>query len=367
MSESDGQGAGHHPGWFWDEEDILLAAPVMLSPPPTSEDPTERPTLERYQRLCRPVGATPAPADLRGYIGELRRVFPWLDGAPRSGAPIRAVAADLAIDAQRWEVRGNTGSPPFHLRPTLLVGPPGTGKTRLARTLAATAGVPFRSVTVADVTGISVVVGNARGWRGAKPGLAIEVILSSGVRNPLILLDEIEKAPRSDQHGSVVDALLPLLEPESARRYEDQFLGAPCDLSAVSWVLACNDATSLPDALLSRVRVVHVSPPPPSAFEGLLNSIMLEVGGPGMSLPDGLAGALARRFGNEDLSIRDLRVACEAAVGEVALAAVGLYGDASPEVAAETALAARHDACGRSSYSGQGKVGFRDASAARWP
>ena len=91
--------------------------------------------------------------------------------------------------------------------------------------------------------------------------------------NPLLVVDEVDKCSREGRNGDPLAALLPLLGPGTAAAHRDPVLGAPCDVSAVSWVLAANDAWRLPGPLLSRVRVVEVGQPPPGAFAVVLAAI----------------------------------------------------------------------------------------------
>jgi ATPase family associated with various cellular activities (AAA) len=252
------------------DEDVFADLGFMGSPEklvaPRSRDAIAR--LERQDRarlgylevLANPLPLTPVPADLEARFDGLRAEFPNMSAA---------------IDRLRDEVRlrAATGTPALSLRPLLLVGAPGVGKTRFARRLAAVLDLCFAGTSLAGVSDSRALEGTAKGWGSAHPCWPLDEVATLGVANPLLCVDEVDKCVREGRNGDPLAALLGFLEPGSAATHRDPVLGAPCDLSAVSWILTANDGSRLPGALLSRLRVVEVGPPPMQAFGAILAAI----------------------------------------------------------------------------------------------
>ena len=163
------------------------------------------------------------------------------------------------------------------------------GKTRFAKRLATLLDVGYGEVAGSGSSDDRALRGTARGWRSAQPALPLLVVLRSLCANPMILVDEIDKAGGSDHNGDIRRTLLSMLEPETARAWFDEALLAPADLSQVSWIMTANDASQLSAPLLSRVALVKVAPPVPAMFGGLLasllHSIADELGVPANALP----------------------------------------------------------------------------------
>ncbi len=148
---------------------------------------------------------------------------------------------------------------PLRLRPTLLVGEPGSGKSSLARAVLDGLGIPFTVVDAATCAD-QALTGSPRRWSNSYPSLPVTLCEAHGVANPGILVDEVEKAGRSSA-GSLHDPLLSLLERKTAERWRDQCLEAEVDLSHVSWLFTANGLAGLPAPLLSRLRVLKVPLP----------------------------------------------------------------------------------------------------------
>ncbi|WP_321366246.1 AAA family ATPase [uncultured Celeribacter sp.] len=171
-----------------------------------------------------------------------------------AGMPWMAPATELVWQAMRRSVR--EGWPGLRLPPLLLDGPPGIGKSHWARRLGEILGTP---APVTEATGENAsfgVVGSQRGWGGACPGRLLETILQSRIGNPVIVVDEIEKAGRARSRNGrafgLAEALLPLLESLSARHWSCPYYRVKFDMSWVGWVLTSNNSRLLPEPLLSR-------------------------------------------------------------------------------------------------------------------
>lgn len=147
----------------------------------------------------------------------------------------------------------------FRMPPLLLVGPPGVGKTHLARKLAAALDTPVveQSMVGADDT---VLTGHSVSWKGARPGIVAKTLVETASASPIILLDEIDKS-QSVGHADLLDPLHALLEPENARAFSDTFLEVPIRADKVLWIATANQIDDLKPSLLDRLLVLHVSAP----------------------------------------------------------------------------------------------------------
>lgn len=155
--------------------------------------------------------------------------------------------------------------PAAQFRPLLLDGDPGIGKSHWARLLARLLGVPSLVYEASAENASFGLVGSQRGWGNAAPGRLINLILAELVANPVVFVDEVEKAGRADstkgQCFSLTDALLPLLEPMSAKSWSCPYFEIGFDMSWISWVLASNDWRRLPPPLLSRCPPIRLERP----------------------------------------------------------------------------------------------------------
>lgn len=148
---------------------------------------------------------------------------------------------------------------PLELTPILLVGDPGVGKTRFARGLASILGTGNVTISLAQTTAGWVVGGSAATWQGAKPGKVFETLLHGETSNPVVTIDEIDKA----SHGQYdpLGAFYALLERDTAAEFVDEYVDLPVDASRILWIATANATHSVPEPILSRMRVIEVRAP----------------------------------------------------------------------------------------------------------
>ncbi|MBY5505319.1 AAA family ATPase [Rhizobium leguminosarum] len=147
-----------------------------------------------------------------------------------------------------------------HLRPIILLGAPGSGKTRFARRLTEELGAPYELISCGGLSD-SAIGGTARRWSSGEPSLAVMAVCRHECAGPVVILDEIEKIGTSRRNGNVHDVLIGLFEPETSRRWHDPYLQAHCDLSHVSWLMTANSLEPIPAPLRDRCRILRFPDP----------------------------------------------------------------------------------------------------------
>ncbi|KAI9495639.1 ATP-dependent protease La [Zychaea mexicana] len=219
------------------------------------------------KRLRKLMPSTPESGILRTYL-ELVAALPWqqqgatadvsisvakkhLDADHYGLAPVkRRILEYLSVIKVKKDL-----SPPI----LCLVGPPGVGKTTLARSIATALNRKFYRMSLGSIRDEADIRGHRRTYVAAMPGLLINGMRKCGVKNPVILLDEIDKVVQNSSQGDPAAAMLEVLDPSQNTSFVDHFLNIPFDLSQVLFIATANSMETISGPLLDRMEVVHLS------------------------------------------------------------------------------------------------------------
>src|SRR5882672_1570566 len=164
---------------------------------------------------------------------------------------------------------------PMELPPILLLGEPGIGKTHFGRRLAHLLATGFGFAPMNSMTAGWILSGASSQWKNAKPGKVFDTLLHGDYANPVMVVDEIDKAGTEAQYDPM-GALYSLLERETASRFVDEFVEIPVDASGVVWIATANAAAHIPEPILNRVNVYEIEAPDRDGARRIAQSIYSE-------------------------------------------------------------------------------------------
>jgi len=209
---------------------------------------------------------------------------------------------------------------PIEMPPMLLLGAPGIGKTHFARRIAQLFGTGFGLVPMSSLTAGWVLSGASSQWKNAKPGKVFDTFLNGDYANPVMVVDEIDKAS-ADGHYDPLGALYALLEADTATRFVDEFVELPIDASGAAWLATANDAARIPEPILNRMNVYEIAPPDAEGAARIARSIYRELRGArdwGKPFPEEPSASVVEKL--LPLSPREMRRAIQSAFGNAKIA-----------------------------------------------
>jgi ATP-dependent Lon protease len=206
------------------------------------------------------------------------------------------------------------------LPPMLLLGAPGIGKTHFARRIAHLLGTGYGFVPMSSLTAGWILGGASSQWKNAKPGKVFETFLNGDYANPVMVVDEIDKASAEGQYDPL-GALYGLLEIDTAARFVDEFAEVPIDASGAVWFATANDTARIPEPILNRMHVYEIAPPDADGAARIALAIYREIRGAhdwGKRFPAAPSAAVVEKLA--ELSPREMRRAVQSAFGNAKLA-----------------------------------------------
>lgn len=175
-----------------------------------------------------------------------------IEELPNFEAPLEDIRKQLALCL--------SSDDPLELEPMLLLGDPGIGKTHFARRLSKLLGTGYTFVGMSSLTAGWILSGASAQWKNARPGKVFDSLVNGDYANPVIVVDEIDKASGDSQYDPL-GSLYTLLEHDTACDFVDEFAEVPIDASEVVWIATANDARSIPEPILNRMNVYAIEPP----------------------------------------------------------------------------------------------------------
>jgi ATP-dependent Lon protease len=185
---------------------------------------------------------------------------------------------DALDDVKRHVALSQDSRDGLEVTPMLLLGPPGIGKTHFARKLAHLLGTGMCLVPMSSMTAGWLLSGASSQWKGAKPGKVFEALVEGQYANPVIVVDEIDKASAEAQYDPL-GSLYSLLEHDTAGAFMDEFAEVAIDASQVIWIMTANDERCIPEPILNRMNVFEIEAPTFDAARQIARNMYLSIRG----------------------------------------------------------------------------------------
>jgi ATP-dependent Lon protease len=212
-----------------------------------SADKDQQPLRETYQRMLER-----GPQRFQVKPNGLPEMAALYQELPNFCDPLDDVKRQVALSYQSRDG--------VEIVPMLLLGAPGIGKTHFAKRIADLFGTGMNLVPMSSMTAGWLLSGSSSQWKGAKPGKVFQALVDGEYANPVIVVDEIDKAS-SDAQYDPLGALYSLLEHDTAKHFMDEYAEVSIDASQVIWVLTANDERNIPEPILNRMNVFEVPSP----------------------------------------------------------------------------------------------------------
>jgi ATP-dependent Lon protease len=235
-----------------------------------------------------------------------------LEELPNFEEPLEDVRRQLALCLSSED--------PLDLQPILLLGEPGIGKTHFARRLAKLLGTGYNFIGMSSLTAGWILSGASAQWKNAKPGKVFDALVNGDYANPVIVVDEIDKAGGDHQYDPL-GSLYTLLEHDTSREFIDEFAEVPIDASDVVWIATGNDPHAIPEPILNRVNVYAIEAPGEDGARRIAAGIYRELRDEhawGRQFPEAPGGDVLERLAR--LKPREMRRVMRTAFGNAKLA-----------------------------------------------
>ena len=209
---------------------------------------------------------------------------------------------------------------PVELTPLLLLGEPGIGKTHFARRISQLLGTGYGFVSMSSLTAGWVLSGASSQWRNARAGKVFDTLVNGDYANPVMVVDEIDKASTDGQYDPL-GALYALLEPDTAAEFVDEFAEVPVDCSDIVWVATANDLGRIPDPILNRMNVYEIPAPDRDGARRIAQGLYREIRDShewGTNFPERMSDPVADRLAR--CAPREMRRQLVGAFGSAKLA-----------------------------------------------
>lgn len=243
-------------------------------------------------------------------VSSTKALDPLYSIAPNFKEVLDALKGSLAISVAAGE--------PVRFAPIILLGEPGVGKTFFAEKLAEVLGTGYEFISMSTTTAGWIISGVAAGWKDARMGQVALALLEKKSANPVIVVDEIDKASGSGQYDPL-GSLYQLWEPGTAAQFRDEFVRVPLDASSVNWIATANDISRVPEPIRKRALVFTVPKPTAQQLKAIVNSIFNNIlhRHPRLEFSSELPESVVQSF--ESLAPRDVRLILEQALGKAVL------------------------------------------------